>query len=264
MDVNYDAIYLSPHLDDVALSCGGQIFLQTQRGQRVLVVTIAAGEPQTNIRSTFAEFLHHNWGFSASEAVAMRRAEDDAACAHLGAEAMHWHLPDAIYRLHPQSDAPLYTSDEDIFGPVHCSEDGLVDDIARFLTSLPAATRVVAPLAIGNHVDHQLVHAAAARVWQTDLLYYEDYPYVQRHPQELARRTQPASAWRSYLIPLTHAALSARLAATRAYTSQLSSLFNDDADLEASIRAQVAQTGGERLWQQAIVPTRYGQIGRRV
>lgn len=264
MDANYDAIYLSPHLDDVALSCGGQIFLQTQRGERVLVVTITAGEPQTTKRSTFAEFLHHNWGFSASEGVAMRRAEDGAACAQLGAETMHWHLPDAIYRLHPESEAPLYTSDEDIFGPVHSSEDGLVQEIAQFFTSLPSAARVVAPLAIGNHVDHQLVHAAAARVWQTALLYYEDYPYVQRHPQELARRTQPASEWRSYLIPLTHAALNARLAATQAYTSQLSSLFNNDADLEASIRAQVARTGGERLWQQAIVPTRYGQKGRGV
>ncbi|MEZ4728018.1 MAG: PIG-L family deacetylase [Caldilineaceae bacterium] len=41
----YDAIYLSPHLDDVALSCGGQIFGATRTGQRVLIVTITAGDP---------------------------------------------------------------------------------------------------------------------------------------------------------------------------------------------------------------------------
>lgn len=249
MNMNYDTIYLSPHLDDVALSCGGQIFVQTQRGERVLVVTVAAGEPQTTRRSTFAEFLHHNWGFSASEGVSMRRAEDVAACAYLGAETMHWHLPDAIYRLHPGTEEPLYTSNEDIFGPVHGTEDRLVEEIAQFLTTLPAAARVVAPLAIGNHVDHQLVHAAAKRVWQSSLLYYEDYPYVQRHPRELSDRLQPASQWLSYLVPLPQPAIEARLAASRAYASQLSSLFNDDADLEASVRAQIARTGGERLWQ---------------
>lgn len=249
MDTNFDAIYISPHLDDVALSCGGQIFLQTQRGERVLVVTVAAGEPQTTKRSTFAQFLHHNWGFSAGEGVVMRRAEDAEACANLGAETMHWHLPDAIYRLHPETEEPLYTSNEDIFGLVHPTEAPLIEEIAQFFSSLPSAARVVAPLAIGNHVDHQLVHAGAARVWETDLLYYEDYPYVQRHPQGLSDRLQPATSWRSYLISLPYAAVRARLAATRAYASQLSSLFNDDADLEASVRAQIARTGGERLWQ---------------
>src|SRR5690606_13726029 len=134
-----------------------------------------------------------------------------------GAEAMHGPLPDAIYRLHPETGEPLYTSDEDIFGSVHPSEERLVEEIAQFLASLPSASRVVAPLAIGNHVDHQLVHAAATHVWQTDLLYYEDYPYVQRHPRALAERLQPVSDWRSYLVPLTYAALGARLAATRAH-----------------------------------------------
>lgn len=249
MDINYDAIYISPHLDDVALSCGGQIFLQTQRGERVLVVTVAAGEPQTAARSPFAQFLHHNWGFSASDGVAMRRAEDVAACALLGAEALHWRLPDAIYRLNPGAQEPLYMSNEDIFGPVHPAEEGLVENVARFLGSLPPAGRVVAPLAIGNHVDHQLVRAAAVRVWRRALLFYEDYPYVQRDPQALAQLLHPAENWRSYLIRLPHPALTARLAAIRAYASQISSLFNDDAHLETSVLAQVARTGGERLWQ---------------
>ena len=40
----YHAIYLAPHLDDAVLSCGGQIFERTARGENVLVVTVMAGD----------------------------------------------------------------------------------------------------------------------------------------------------------------------------------------------------------------------------
>ena len=245
----YDTIYISPHLDDAALSCGGQIFQQTQRGESVLVVTVAAGEPQTTIRSPFAQFLHHNWGFTAVEAVAMRRAEDVLACQRLGADVYHGSLPDAIYRLHPQNQEPLYASNEGIFGPLHAAENPLIDEIELFFRSLPASRRVAAPLAAGNHVDHQLARHAAERVWGAALLYYEDYPYVQRNPQAFRRLVQPAQQWRSYLIGLEPGALTARLEAIKAYRSQISSLFNDLDEMEAAVIRQVARTGGERLWQ---------------
>ena len=258
----YDTIYISPHLDDAALSCGGQIFQQTKRGERVLVVTIAAGAPQTEIRSPFAQFLHHHWGLEAGEAVAVRRAEDAAACKRLGADYLHWTLPDAIYRLHPQHGEPLYTSNEAIFGALHAAEESLIVEISLFLSRLPYGKCVAAPLGAGNHVDHQLARAAAERVWRTSLLYFEDYPYVQRDPQELARLVQPPEAWRSYLVTLSHTALVARLEAMAAYRSQIGSLFNDAVTMESALISELARTGGERLWQRAgadIVPMRYGQ-----
>lgn len=252
MDPHYDALYLSPHLDDAALSCGGQIFRQTQRGDRVLVVTVAAGEPTTEIRSIFAQFQHHNWGLSAAEAVSRRRAEDQAACRLLGADVVHWTLPDAIYRLDPQSEAPLYTSNDDIFGPLDPSEGPLITAVADFFFSLPRARRVVAPLTVGNHVDHQLTRSAAERVWGASLLYYEDYPYVQRDPRALEQLLQPRDQWCSYLVTLSQAALAARLKAIRAYVSQMRSLFNTVEQMEVDVRQQVARTGGERLWQRRI------------
>jgi hypothetical protein len=159
-------------------------------------------------------------------------------------------LPDAVYRLHPQSHEPLYTSDEDIFGAVDAAEEPLIEDLAQFFTSLPAARRVVGPLAIGNHVDHQLARAASERVWGPALLYYEDYPYVQRDPSALDRLLEPATLWRSYLVTLGHAALQARIEATSLYRSQLGSLFNSAEQMEVAIARQVARMGGERLWQQ--------------
>jgi LmbE family N-acetylglucosaminyl deacetylase len=253
----YHALYLSPHLDDVALSCGGQIYQQTTAGHDVLIVTLAAGWPDSNVLSEFAAFLHHAWGLSSSgkppaeavrEVVQARRAEDARACQRLGAGFQHWNLPDCIYRRHPQSGQPLYTSDEAIFGPVDPAEAPLVHQLAGYLRGLPPAGRVVAPLTLGNHVDHQLTRQAAELAFGHELYYYEDYPYVQRRPEALAELLGNDEAWRNQEIPLDSAALQARIAAVATYQSQLPTLFGDAAQMEQLLTTQVQTTGGERLW----------------
>lgn len=245
----YDRIYLSPHLDDAVLSCGGQIYQATKAGQKILIVTVAAGEPETEVRSDFARFLHHNWGLTAAEAVADRRAEDIAACQILKADWLHWSLPDCIYRVNPSDGVPLYTSDADIFGEIDPSERALVNKLAARMEQLPAAGQVSVPLTLGHHVDHQLTRLAAERHFGAGLIYYEDYPYIQRHPAALAPLVTPESAWRVEVIPLSDEALAARIAASRQYRSQIGQLFNDAEGMATLIRQQVAAAGGERLWR---------------
>ncbi|MCA9933816.1 MAG: PIG-L family deacetylase, partial [Anaerolineales bacterium] len=152
--MRYDAIYLSPHLDDVALSCGGQVYDLTAAGQSVLIVTIAAGDPPESPLSDFALALHSRWQLAA-DAVARRREEDAAACQVLGADCLHWDIPDCIYRLHPQTGAPLYTSNEALFGKVNEAETAVAAQLADRMCTLPPHDRVIAPLTVGNHVDHQ-------------------------------------------------------------------------------------------------------------
>ncbi|HKB49099.1 MAG TPA: hypothetical protein VKC57_15445, partial [Ktedonobacterales bacterium] len=41
----YRHIYLQPHFDDAALSCGGSIGLQVGTGQKVLNITVFGGVP---------------------------------------------------------------------------------------------------------------------------------------------------------------------------------------------------------------------------
>jgi LmbE family N-acetylglucosaminyl deacetylase len=245
--MSYDAIYLSPHFDDAVLSCGGQIYEQTARGQRVLVVTLAAGEPQTGMRSLFADYQHYAWGLSAEEAISVRRAEDARACTRLGADLLSWSLPDAIYRLDPATGEPLYTSNELLFGNLSSAEAPLIAELAVQMGALPAAQRVFAPLGLGSHVDHQLVRAAAERAFAS-LLFYEDYPYVQREPKALEALLQPQEAWESVLFSLTEGAITARIEAIAAYASQIRVLFNDLATMARLVREQVAATGGERCW----------------
>ncbi len=251
MQTDYDFIYLSPHLDDAALSCGGQIYQQTAAGQRVLIVSITAGDPPHTTISTYAQSLHDRWALI-SDAVAARRAEDIAACRILGADWLHWALPDCIYRLHPETGTPFYVSDADIFGDVHPAELPLVMQLGAAVTALPAHGQLIVPLTIGHHVDHLLTRQAAEQaINPAQLVYYEDYPYAQQAGKLAQTIGAPPRGWQPAVIELSAAALQTKIAAIAAFKSQFSTFFTDDHDLAQQVKHYAEQVGGERVWRRA-------------
>ena len=246
MTIDYDAIYLSPHLDDVALSCGGQIYQQTEAGKRVLIVTITAGDPQVSTVSDYAQSLQDRWELI-TNAAAGRRAEDRTACAILGADFLHWDVADCIYRIDPDTGDALYLSDDDIFGDVHPAEQHLVDRLAQRMAELPPCATVYVPLTVGHHVDHLLTRAAAEQIFNDQLLYYEDYPYAQEVGSVAAVTAE--SEWTPYARSITEEAMQTKIEAILAYRSQLSTFWTDRADLERQVHGYAAQVGGERVWR---------------
>ena len=246
----YDSIYLSPHLDDATLSCGGQIFQQTSLGKRVLIVTITAGDPAVSTVSEYAQSLHTRWELVV-DAVAGRRAEDISASQILGADTLHWSVPDCIYRYHPETGAPFYVSDADIFGEVDPAELSLVNELARQMANLPPATQIFAPLTIGHHVDHLLTRAAAELCFGArNLIYYEDYPYAEKVGALEAVLSMEQIAWQAEVIPLSAADVQAKIEAIFAFKSQLSTFFDSRAHLEQRIHDFTTAVGGERIWRQ--------------
>jgi LmbE family N-acetylglucosaminyl deacetylase len=243
----YNAIYLAPHLDDVALSCGGQVSDRTKSGKHILIVTVMAGSPVLTTESEYIASLHDRWQL-AGDAAAERRAEDAAACAILGADYLHLDVPDCIYRLSPEDGTPLYNSDFDIFGEIHPAEAKLAEHVAQLFRALPAAGKIVAPLTVGHHVDHLLVRAAAERVWPAGLCYYEDYPYAEQASAVTRALGDDLRAWRPEVQEITAAGLAAKCDAVWAYRSQMSTFFADRAAMEARIRGYLEQVGGERVW----------------
>lgn len=244
---SYAAIYLAPHLDDAALSCGGQIAQQTRAGRRVLIVTVMAGDPPTDTENDYIRSLHARWELE-RDATAQRRVEDIAACATLGADYLHWPIADCIYRLDPETGRPIYVSDDDIFGNVHPAEQPLVAEIAGLLRTLPAAGQVYTPLTIGHHVDHLLVTEAAQLAFGDNLLYYEDYPYAQQSGKLADVIGERPVGWTAAAVALTAADLTAKIEAILAFRSQLSTFFTDRADLEQQVMIYAASVGGERVW----------------
>jgi LmbE family N-acetylglucosaminyl deacetylase len=254
--VSARTIFLSPHLDDAALSSGGLICSQCLSGMGVLVVTIFAGSPPLAELSALAAELHDRWGNPRSPVVS-RRQEDRTAMHLLGADCLHLQYLDAIYRT--DGDSFLYTTDEELFGPPHPSEAGLPSQIASALASIDVAedATVFAPLAAGDHVDHQLVRDAALALDNPSphIVFYEDYPYVEQ-PGELTKalRTIAQAAWKAKVQPLTEECLRTKVEAIAAYRSQLGALFNGEEMMLRRVRDYARAVSpdhqyGERYWR---------------
>lgn len=255
-------IVLSPHYDDAALSCGGLIAQLSAAGEHAVVATLCGGKPDYSRLSPFALEIHGR-PLAGADPMDQRRAEERAALALLAAEGRPGQFLDCIYRQDEAATRWLYTDEAALFGSVDPADDALVQELAHCLAALaPAPPRCVlyAPLAIGNHVDHQIARRSARllsdqgyTVW-----HYEDYPYISREPAGLAASLGEPGRWRSHLVPLSLADGQRKSAAVLAYASQLEVLFPGAGPIgdrvSAALRGQALLTGqgqpAERLWQE--------------
>lgn len=228
-------VVLSPHLDDAVLSCGA---LMTYAVEHV-PVTVAtlfteAGPPpytlsaRTHLRHvgmTDAESLYHE-----------RKIEDRTALESIGVTWVHAGLTEALYRRNARSQRfwvkllpelgyiyPVYRW-QIVSGRLAPADAGTLQDACAFIQRIAGQgpAFVLAPLAVGGHVDHVLTRTAAERSGAR-IGYYSDFPYNQRHLPDDAfiRRSGLVETRWSRLID-TKADL------IRAYRTQASALFNGE------------------------------------
>jgi LmbE family N-acetylglucosaminyl deacetylase len=238
-------VYLAPHFDDVAFSCGGLLWEQTQSGDQVSLWTICAGDPPSGTLSSFADKLHTRWDMT-NDSVRQRRIEDQASSRLMGAVGRHFEIPDCIYRRSPITGQPYYPEESDIFGNLHPEEADLVDGLATILVrELPKQANLVSPLGLGDHVDHTLVRLAAEKV-KRSLWYYADYPYVLKTRQSDAEKYKGMEAT---LFRLTEKGVDVWQQAVAAYASQISSFWPDVLSAKRSVREYYQQYNGVCLWK---------------
>ncbi|MBZ0298114.1 MAG: PIG-L family deacetylase [Anaerolineae bacterium] len=251
-------LFLSPHLDDAVLSCGGTIHQLTARGETVMVLTTMAGDPPEPLPDTpIIADLHQRWqaGFNP---VSARRAEDQRACGLLGAQVLHLDLGDCVYRVAHQAGKTLalYPTEESLWGPVR-PDDPAVMSLRS--TTIPPASVVVVPLGNRHHVDHRIVRDWGLWLSQQSpalsLRFYEEYPPEIDATMELEqaltyyqdRTMQPD------VRPLTEADVAAKLRAVACYESQISTFWASAAEMEVETRASMTAAGDgnpvERFWR---------------
>ena len=147
------------------------------QGFAVEVWTIFAGDPPDGELTPFARSLHDRWRTD-RHAAAVRRMEDLKACARLGADAVHFHYPDCIYRRIPDTLEPVIVENDDLFKPLHPAEMILVKQIQQVLQEfIPPGAKLVLPLTVGDHIDHQITRLAGEGV-PVVTCYYAEYPYI--------------------------------------------------------------------------------------
>jgi LmbE family N-acetylglucosaminyl deacetylase len=242
-----DWVFVSPHLDDVILSCGGAVAKAARTGSP-RIVTVFAGTPGSDV-SEFAHFQHVRWRLDDAEAVESRRREDQAAAARIGDSVqVHWlEYLDAIYR------DTGYSSDDALFGlPLSCDltlASDIHKDLRRYRTS-----RYVIPMGVGNHVDHQIVREAGlmllregAEVWM-----YAEVPYA-LNDASVALAISQIAVNDPIVVRLDEDALRRKIAGVGEYASQLPVLFRDRGDASEEIEAFARRQGGgdpvELLWR---------------
>ena len=220
------AIFVSPHLDDAALSCGGGIARLARAGVRVNVVSVfTADPPPGEPLSPLAKRSLASWA-TGDQPFALRRAENRAALQLLGAEAEDLGLLDAIYR-RSESGRALYSNP--LVAPAPEDVERFLPQLKKALGQSSVATAdgepVFCPAGTGGHVDHLLVRRAIEQIAEADqIVYYEEYPYSTRpdasSTADTAFESQPFT-----VLPLTDDELDTRIAAIGCYESQLRGLF---------------------------------------
>ncbi len=215
-------MYLSPHFDDAALCAGGLIYDQYQAGESVEIWTIMSGIPRGEQLTPYAQVMHQRWSTtSAQQTVQLRREEDRARRAILGATTFHLGFLDAIYRTTAAGE-PLYG--DPVGAPLHPQDEALVDTIAAEVRRrLEPEDRVVSLLAIGNHADHVLVRRAAEAAG-CDLHYVADFPYVINYPETVA---SSLNGLEPMMLAVSESGVAAWIDAVQAYASQLGAVFGE-------------------------------------
>jgi LmbE family N-acetylglucosaminyl deacetylase len=170
---HYDTVVISPHFDDAAASCGGRIVDRIKLGEKVLVVTVFTsrntGEKPYRKKSA-GKLLDYD----------QRRAEDKAAMELLGVDFIWLGYREFLFR----ESIPLFR-----YWPCY-RETPSNSTLSQALSSdfldicrKAGCNRLVLPMAVGQHMDHQVVfqagiHLLRKKMHPYRIIFYEDYPYI--------------------------------------------------------------------------------------
>ncbi|MDN3267131.1 PIG-L family deacetylase [Streptomyces sp. MA15] len=234
------AVAVSPHLDDAVFSAGGLLALLSRTGWRVRVVTCFTAS--VDDPCPFALSTQLDKGLSADvDYMALRRTEDRAAQRRLGTLApVHLPLPEAPHR--------GYGSPPELFAPPR-PDDVAGTELQRLLRPhLAPADLVLAPQAIGGHVDHLLTaRATAAASPPSRVGWWRDVPYVARTAASDAGARPGTLKGAGEVTVGIDAVLADKIAAAQCYTTQLGFQFGgprETAEVLSSVaRSEALRTG---------------------
>jgi hypothetical protein len=169
---SYDAVFLSPHVDDAPIACAARLLGERELGARVLLV-VACGDPAEAVPGTGWPAAFERWRV----------------------DLLPLGLPDAAER------EPAYGSLRALAFERRPSDDAAVAALAVTLEDLRQRVRardVYLPLGVGGHADHRLVLEAALRVFtpgvDRNVFLYEERPATLL-PGALRLRLGQLGAW---------------------------------------------------------------------
>ncbi|MBV8570398.1 MAG: PIG-L family deacetylase [Acidobacteriaceae bacterium] len=232
------AVILSPHRDDAVFSLGLCLARWSRRQIPLRVINFFT-------LSSYAPYARHKDLGSVSR---IRRQEDQKVLGQIspGIQVRDLNLVDAPVRLNIPENS---VCNPDTSSPL---EERDVSDIASHICRFSRFSLILAPLALGDHIDHLLVRAGALRSMRgKQLAFYEDLPYATWIPAGILRArvadTELQLGYRLHpVVTRDQDAVSKKRKLAAAYRSQISAV---EADVIARWSAKYG--GGERIWAPA-------------
>lgn len=224
---------LSPHQDDAALSLAATIGAAARRGHSVRIINCF----------TVSDYAPHSTARTLAEIAAVRNAEDREFATRVGTgiEVVDLGMEDAPIRLGCSVGEvrrrKVGRREREDAAAIAAKAAGMIEGL------------VLAPLALGTHIDHLVAREAGIRLAREGraVAFYEDLPYagelreccILRAADEAARRVGSKLAG---AVMRDGEAASRKRFAIEAYQSQLART-QFDAVIEYGQRR-----GGERVW----------------
>ena len=218
---------LSPHRDDAAFSCGLTLSKLLQAGSTLIIVNVCT-------ISRYAPYFTLSSGDITQRVTELRRKEDadfvESLYRRTGADNGQVEFVDLEWQ-----DVPLrwQMEDERALAPTSLPPDE-IRQLRDAFRGLPQCDLVLAPMALGGHIDHRLVQQAACEAYSTSsLVFYEDLPYACRMPEaergsfELPFDLVPSELW----LPEHGSAGGSKLEYALCYPSQIA--FHVAAEMES-------------------------------
>ncbi|OKI02195.1 hypothetical protein A6A06_14070 [Streptomyces sp. CB02923] len=180
-------LLIAPHPDDVAYSCGGALAACAGAAQAVLLTVFT--------RSAWA--LPKRLRAAGPAVISARRQEEELR--YCRARGLERYVPLGL------DDASLRGYDDDTEMTADPAADPARERVAQVIAEAVRDLRpglLLAPAAVGGHVDHRLVHDAVRDSAHDGVrrLYYEDLPYAAHQASADLEKTLTAER---NLVPYT-------------------------------------------------------------
>jgi len=236
-------IFLSPHLDDVVLSCGLLLEKVASLGKEADVITIftkASPPPLTKLASEFTQKSGYKNPHRLFED---RKLEDKKALKIFKAKYRHLDYVDAAFRkVDPLRGLPstrylswlipklvhVYPKPKKQFsGQVSILDRKLSNTLLKDLKKIvikvkKTKTLILAPLGIGGHADHVIVRDISRR-FGLPVLFWSDFPY-NTHEEGMQKFFSEEKGYKEF-FKIKDSKAAKKIRAVRRYKSQVPVLF---------------------------------------
>ena len=186
----FHCLFLSPHFDDVVLSCS-TVLSQLIGKTDVSVVNIFTQAHEGKYTLSARKFLKGSKETNNAKHLFQQRSDEDKqALSFIKVnEVVNLNLTDALFRkkkqstflgkILPEFDHVYPTYKLHITGNVSSDDPAIQELKTKLEPFVKPQTIVFAPYGIGNHVDHQIVRTVAEELFEQVIL-YSDFPYNSR------------------------------------------------------------------------------------